>query len=181
MAEQIPIPFRLKKFPLYKGMLVHFTVYVGEDGIPDFKVVHENNRRICMRDNLCALCGQGLLTPMVFIGGTKSVENRLFVDGPMHQECAEYATKVCPFLKIETWTHTDRKPRHEGKDSGVFSTFNELAPGRPRMAMYYTNGYRLVRVNDSNNIYYQALAPLKVDWDAMPQPKEEPDGKDKTS
>lgn len=170
MKDTIPIPDRLKKFPLYQGMLVHFTVWVGDDGVPDFKVVQENNRRLCMVESLCALCGQTLLSPMVFIGGAGSMESRVFVDGPMHEECASYAVKVCPYLMIETWQHTPRKSRVEtGPGVKVFE-YEEVPIGRPRMGVFYTTGYSLVRERADGPIYYRANEPIKIDWDAMPQP-----------
>jgi hypothetical protein len=166
--DSIEIPERLKKFPLYKGMLVHFTVFVGDDGIPDFKVVHENHRRECMEKSLCAICGETLTTPMVFIGGEGTIERGLFIDGPMDEACALYATKVCPYLRLETWEHTPRPPRHLGQKDAVFTEFSSVPIGRPRMGMYYTDGYRIVRTG--YDLIYLASPPFYVRWDTMPQP-----------
>src|SRR5437868_4997258 len=92
------IPERLSKFPFYKGYLVHYTVYIGDDNVPDFRTTDEAKRRKCMENEWCFLCGQPLTKPMIFIGGPISVMNRVFHDGPMHDECAKYAVKVCPYL-----------------------------------------------------------------------------------
>ena len=168
--ENVPIPDRLKGFSLYKGMLVHFTVFVGDDGLPDFKVVHEANRLKCMREKLCAICGQPLENPMVFIGGERSIKSSVFLDGPMHEECALYSTKVCPYLKIETWAHTSREPRHKGQPGIIFKTYDLVPISRPRMGLYYTDGYEIVDMQ--GGLYYHAAMPFYVTWDAMPQPQE---------
>lgn len=96
----IEIPQRLKKFPLWMGkFVIHYTVFV-KDGIPDFKCMHEVRRIDAFNRNLCHLCGERMLnTLFAFIGGPKCVKYRAFVDGPMHPDCAEYACKVCPFLR----------------------------------------------------------------------------------
>lgn len=167
--KEVEIPDRLKGFPFYKGMLIHFTVFVGDDGIPDFIVVNENNRLKCMEGRLCALCGQKLEREIVFIGGDKSIKDSLFLDGPMHHECALYATKVCPYLKIETWQHTNREARHKDQPGIVMMNIPEVAAGRPRMGWYVTDGYEVVKIN--GRLFYHAAEPFYVKWDIMPQPK----------
>jgi hypothetical protein len=52
----------------------------------------------CLRDKLCAICGRRLGEYCYFIGGPLSKKNRLFVDPAMHKHCAEFASKVCPFV-----------------------------------------------------------------------------------
>lgn len=96
----IPIPERMKKFPLWKGIYpIHYTVWV-KDGVPDFKMMHEARRMDAFGRNLCHLCGERMLnTLFAFIGGPNCVKYHAFVDGPMHPECAEWACSICPFLK----------------------------------------------------------------------------------
>ncbi len=170
--EDVTIPDRLKDFPFYRGKyLVHYTVYVGEaDGIPDFKVVHEENRRKCLKENLCHLCGQGLTRLMVLIGGPKSVENRMFMDGPMHEECAKYAAQVCPYLAMTEHGHSKAPPKHRNDPGIQIVTHEEVTAGRPnKMALYYTNGYDYGWVEQMQAVLVRAWAPLKIDWDFMPQ------------
>ena len=166
----VPIPERLKAFPLYKGFLVHFTVWVGDNGVPDFRVVHEANRRRCMEEEWCSLCGQPLEKPLVFIGGPLCVEKRLFVDGPMHEDCALYAARTCPFLADPAYQDRplDSSIAHALKDGAEAIDVAAAAPGRPaRMALVYVNRYRLIL--DQPVIYFQIGPPLKVDWDTMPK------------
>jgi hypothetical protein len=173
--EDVPIPDRLKGFPLFRGkFLVHYTVYVGADGQPDFKVVHEANRIKALEERLCHLCGKPLGKLMVLIGGPLSVQNRMFMDGPMDPECAEYAAKVCPYLANPNHGHSNAAPKHSKEDDTTIIVHEDIPKGRPaRMAMYYTNGYDPVRVPQMDNaILIQAWAPIKIDWDFMPKGEE---------
>jgi hypothetical protein len=52
----------------------------------------------CVREKLCMVCGTKLDKKFWFIGGHKTAVNRLVIDPAMHEECARYSLKVCPFL-----------------------------------------------------------------------------------
>ncbi len=52
----------------------------------------------CVREKLCMICGRKLSNKKWFIGGWRTAVNRLVVDPAMHEECARYSMKVCPFL-----------------------------------------------------------------------------------
>lgn len=55
------IPECLKKFPLWKDRFpIHFTVWVDEEGVPNFKVMHERRREEAFVKNLCHICGDSL-------------------------------------------------------------------------------------------------------------------------
>ena len=43
-----------------------------------------------------------------FIGGPLSKKNRLFVDPAMHKQCAEFASKVCPFVSGQRQEYSTR-------------------------------------------------------------------------
>jgi hypothetical protein len=173
----IPIPERMKKFPLYRGYVVHYTVFVGEDKIPDFKVVHQAHRTEALNKNLCHLCGQRMMPPFAFIGGPKCMKHRRFVDGPMHLECATYAAKVCPYLATPNHGHSKVAPRHT--ESAIVTTFgsktgtiSRAVPtseiGRPdRMALALADTYRTIK--ERGETFIQAGEWLSVDWDIMPK------------
>ena len=162
------IPDRLKGFPIYQGNLVHYTVFVGADGVPDFKLIHEAHRLECMREHLCNLCGQGLEEVIAFVGGDKCEQSRLFADGPMHDECARYAILVCPFLNNPGHGHAKEgleRSKKKHKDALVMEN-QAVAPGRPRMALFHTTGYSVVRYMGA--LYYHAEPFTKVDYGALP-------------
>lgn len=167
--KNIPIPLRLQSFPLYRGMLVHFTVFVNDDSVPDFRIVHEENRRKCMKDGLCALCGQELEVLLVFFGGPLCERNRYFIDGPMHEDCARYAIQVCPYLAMSTWEHSTRELPKPPEGTAI-RDLDMVQNSRPRMAMFYTDGYKIISYQ--GNLLYAAEPFSKVDWDAMPQPEQ---------
>lgn len=52
----------------------------------------------CVREKLCMICGRKLDNKKWFIGGQRTAVNRLVVDPAMHERCARYSLKVCPFL-----------------------------------------------------------------------------------
>jgi len=97
----IPIPERMKALPLdRRGYPVPVTVYTDADGEAHFSINVEHKRALCMRDDLCPICGGMLLRGRWFVGGPASAfhERGAYVDPPMHDECAHYALKVCPWL-----------------------------------------------------------------------------------
>ncbi len=89
---------RLAKRPQWHGFPVPFFATERIDGTWDFKVISERNRARCAQEHLCWVCGEGLLTPIVFLGGPESTKMRLYTDGPMHPECADDALALCPFM-----------------------------------------------------------------------------------
>src|SRR5262245_29072659 len=57
--RNVPIPEALKRFPLYHGFPVHFTVLVDKKtGVPDFRSMNETRRVECFRKNWCHLSGE---------------------------------------------------------------------------------------------------------------------------
>ncbi len=105
--ESIPMPTGvslLKKddrgFPI-----PYFAAYI--DGKPDFRVIDPDHHRRCIDYKLCGICGYHFGgKPAAFVGGPKSIESHLFLDAPLHEECATYALRVCPYLAAPTFrTH----------------------------------------------------------------------------
>jgi len=50
-----------------------------------------------LRDRLCGICGRSLGYWIAFVGGGLCLTNRLYLC-PLHEDCARYAMRVCPFL-----------------------------------------------------------------------------------
>lgn len=163
----VPIPERLRRFPLWKGkFLIHFTVHVNRDGTPDFKAVHSVNRAQALAKNWCHLCGQRMEPPYAFIGGPLCHTNRVFIDGPMHEECARYACKVCPYLANPNGDHSDKPPNLD--DHHIAVTHEMAAPGRPaKMGLFFADSYQSIRSPDG--VVIKAGPWLRVDWTAMPE------------
>lgn len=98
------IPARLKDRPLFRGMPVPFTTFVGEGGVPDFKITDITKWFACvnLRDPLCSICGQALEHWAWYIGGPQQLKDQVYFDPAMHEECARYAAATCPFIAFGT-------------------------------------------------------------------------------
>lgn len=159
------IPDRMKKFPLFHGFPVHYTVFIGDDGIPDFKVVHEVRRIEALNKNLCALCGERMSAPYAFIGGPQCMNHHHFIDGPMHVECATYAAVTCPYLSSVNHGHS-KKPAKS--DTPTVTEYKNVQFGRPDcMGLALTNSYKVVKLQGKTQV--KAGAWISIDWDIMPK------------
>lgn len=167
------MPAKLRQRPKFKGMPIPFTTFVMPDGTPDFKVVDEYNRLLCIERRRCGLCGQDLKfgKPMVFIGGNQSCESGMFIDPAMHEECAKYAAKVCPYLAV-TQKHSERE------SPNAMAEYAGATADRPAgMGIYYCNGYQAIASGDA--IYIRAHQATKIDYDTIPVAPERSDGRPK--
>jgi hypothetical protein len=91
------IPDFLSHLSTFNGYPVPFVqMYI--DGRPDFRVIDPERSDECVNDKLCAICGRGLGEYCYFIGGQLCKQKHLFLDAPMHEQCAEFASKTCPFV-----------------------------------------------------------------------------------
>jgi hypothetical protein len=100
-SREVEIPMYLQQRPKdARGYVIPYLVMIRPDGTPDFRVTDMDKWLDCYQRKACALCGVEMMGHYVyFIGGPLSVEGSLlFTDPPMHESCARYALKVCPFL-----------------------------------------------------------------------------------
>lgn len=132
---QTPMPDRIAKLPRdTRGYPIPYFVPIV-DGVPDFKYLDERKQKLCIRYRRCAICGEQIDGEVAFIGGPKTVENRVCSDPGMHEDCARYAIAVCPFMARPT-----------AKRSGRYHDDSVRPPGaideRPeRTALYITRAY----------------------------------------
>jgi hypothetical protein len=101
----VPLPFRMRGLPRdHRGYPIFFaispTMRPPEGARVDFRVLNVEHHLYAHRNRLCAICGRTMGPKLWLIGGPMCVLNRVFGDGPMHEECARYAMKVCPYLTI---------------------------------------------------------------------------------
>lgn len=166
------MPVKLRQRPRYHGLPVPYTTLV-KDGVPDFRVVDEYARIVCLRKELCGLCGQpfGKKEMHVFIGGEKSCTGGNFLDPSMHEQCALYAATVCPYL-------TGVQPHKDAASPNAESEYSLVTAERPaRMGLYYCWGFTIqeVMVNLETTEYYIKAGPaIKVDWDTIAPPRGRP-------
>lgn len=138
------VPPMLQARPVYKGMIVPYSVFVGDDGVPDFKVIDHARLVTIVTRRLCGMCGRSLGREVVFIGGEQSVENRVFIDPPMHEQCARYAVGICPFLRGDIRRLRDVPAHVDGATHLLVCTSVSLE--RPAiMALLFTKRFSVLR------------------------------------
>lgn len=77
------------------------------------------------------------------VGGATAIQHGLFVDIPMHVDCAEYAIKVCPFLAAPKFAYSRGKEEIEGVNVTVAASMSTQRPlifglGITRSRPFYT-------------------------------------------
>jgi hypothetical protein len=83
-----------------RGYPTPVIVMMTDDGKPIYAANDESLRQRMIAEDRCHICGLGLLRGRWYIGGALSTcaEHGLILDGGMHDQCAHYALKVCPYL-----------------------------------------------------------------------------------
>lgn len=100
-AKDVPIPHYMADLPRdHRGWPITFTSVKLPDGRYDFTTSDLEKWLYVVVERRCALCGKkhDPLAPLWWVGGPLTLMNRYFFDPPMHEECARYALKVCPYL-----------------------------------------------------------------------------------
>jgi hypothetical protein len=179
MPNMPPIPDRMKRFPLWKGMFpIFYTVARTPEGKPEFRKVSRARQIEAERKGLCHLCGQTLWTPFWFICYDQEVKIGRSKDGPMHKECAEYACKACPFLSQPGYVGHD--PREASKNNPLVLAYldkhpqMDAPPVRPaRMALCSASRYK----SDLTDRYpvFSVVEWDTMDWDILTFSPEKPD------
>lgn len=103
-----PIPPRLAKRPRDKrGYPIPYSAYIDSKGNPQFTVNDIPRGRLISRNDLCPLCGEPNTRGRWFVGGSLPAYHKdgLYIDAPMHNDCAHYALMVCPFIAVPSYAH----------------------------------------------------------------------------
>src|ERR1700676_4577802 len=90
-------PWFLSHLERYGEYPVPFIVKWVE-GKPDFRVVDMDKWDRCVKERLCSICGNRLGEISYIVGGPVTGESYHFFDPPMHQGCAEFSSRVCPYV-----------------------------------------------------------------------------------
>lgn len=101
------IPNFLTHLPMFSGFPVFYTV-MWNGNKPDFRVVDHSKVERCVHNQLCGICGNRMFEWGYFIGGPNSRESLLFKDPAMHLLCAEFSTKICPYLTGQRVEYSER-------------------------------------------------------------------------
>ena len=142
-----------------RGYPIPHTVH-WIDGKPDFRVIDPDKWIEAARECLCGICGKKIESKIAFVGGPRSIENRLFVDLGMHKECAEYALQVCPFMAAPKFGYLECK----GLKKGELAVISAASNTRPtKFGLGLTSGYGVGRLV-SGDIVIQATPFESVEW-----------------
>jgi hypothetical protein len=133
----VPIPVRMRNLRRdHRGYPWPFLM-------TDESIVTMDGRKQerCVREKLCMVCGSKLDKKYWAIGGRQTAVNRLLVDPLMHEECARYSLKVCPFLANQDMKY--RKKHDPGTTMKV-----GVAPDRHDTSLLMrTSGFKPILVN----------------------------------
>jgi hypothetical protein len=107
--------------------------------MPDSIVTMDPRKQLrCVREKLCMVCGLRLDNRKWFIGGWRTAVNRAVVDPAMHERCARYSLKVCPFL-----ANSEMKYRKRYEEGAMLVAGS--SDGRPpTQCLFSTTGSRAI-------------------------------------
>lgn len=145
----VQIPPRLQRRPVFRGVPVPYTVFIRDDGRPEFRVLDTDHWRQAAARRLCGLCGEPQDHWIWFIGGEKCLKSwpgkmhqtGVFADLGMHEECARYAAKVCPFL---SGAHTDYKGTLPRKGGAPVLVLDGGMTRPDRLGLFRTRDYKVL-------------------------------------
>lgn len=153
------IPDRLEDRPRHGRFPIPFVTYIDPKGVPDFKV-HDNRRRQeCADRRLCQLCGHSLEGEvLVFVGQEGSIERGVFGEPPMHEDCMEFAWRVCPWLAGREWSG---RWRNHAEELTILPK-----PGKGKLGIWVCTSYEVVPDDEgSGSVKWVPSEPIQaIEW-----------------
>lgn len=114
----VPVPPKMRLLPRdRRGYPIPWIVQRDLTGRPFFIVNDTEKTTACGRRKVCGICGRKLERDAWMIGGPGSAfhEQGMFLDPPMHYECAAYALKVCPYIGARYTGRLEEALSRQGK------------------------------------------------------------------
>jgi hypothetical protein len=171
LAVEVPKSLRTRpKDP--RGYPIPWIVYVEPSGKPQFTINDPSKVEDCIRKRLCGLCGKRIVGSFWFIGGMRCFthEHGAFIDPPMHEHCARYAIRVCPFLGAPSYGKRidDKKLSRDAPTDGglrVLVKDTTMPDDRPELfGLGSTLAYSLVRPSSLQLYFVVPLWELVEQW-----------------
>jgi hypothetical protein len=145
------VPPRLARRPRdSRGLPVPFSA-------PTFAALDGELQIRCGRERLCGLCGERLDYWIAFLSGPKGAASRASADPPMHEECAEAATWLCPHIAMPGVKRSAKLAKDP--DTSVPLGWTEEKP--TEWVMSITRGFRL-EIDRSGAPVFRYDAPKRV-------------------
>jgi hypothetical protein len=156
-AVTIPMPDRIAELAR-NGAGVPIPYFVARvDGRPDFRVADRRKFHLCLRANLCWLCGQRLGRYKSFAIGPMCVVNRISSEPPSHRDCSIYALQACPFL-----TRPNAVRREAGKPEGVTHAGTMILTNPGVCALWVCETFTVFQAGDGQLV--ELGEPSEVTW-----------------
>ncbi len=150
-----------------RGFPIPFIVMRDKTGFAHFNINDSRRVETALAKRLCSICGKRLEKLVWFVGGTLcfTSDRAAFLDPPMHQECAEFALAVCPFLAAPRYTRSIGQRRVNRELMPGNMALNNVAYNGPMRPEWFAMGgcFAFKRVRpDRANIGHSIFVPL--DW-----------------
>ena len=158
--KDVPIPPDLQDNDRdRRGLPIPYVVYRDVNGAPHFSV---NNTAVVdevLEKRLCGLCGKPLTPGQIWlVGGPGSsfLDDGMYIDPFLHEDCGRYAVQVCPFLAVKSYARVEGRTLKAGDiHDDLYLHDNQIAPPRPPFfALTRTAGFSLVDPADGSGQKY---------------------------
>jgi len=106
---------------------------------------------------LCAICGRTLGEFCWFIGGKGCKEGHVFLDAPVHEQCAVFASKTCPFVSGQRKEYSNRP-----LDTSKVRTEKWASAKPAKMFLFKTRTKKVENARDGESLLLQAGPWSKV-------------------
>lgn len=114
MPDVPPIPAACEHRPTIGGLVRPWINIELADGGLDFRGQHRTRAEQSITQQLCQVCGKKLRRPIVLLGEAHNLHRLMFVEPPLHPECAVYTSRACPMVAGRMTHHPARQTLSEG-------------------------------------------------------------------
>lgn len=167
---ETPIPKSMRTLERdARGYPIPFIVMRDKSGKPQFTINDFRMVEKCRSKRLCAICGKRLDGKYWFVGGSRCFihEHGAFVDPPLHEECARYALRVCPFLAAPSYAKRidDRLLKAKDRPDGVaIATVAHMLPEQPERFGLGLSRFFSIIDTDQQGLLYKVPRWDYVEW-----------------
>lgn len=150
--------------PHHEGRPIPFTTFRSDDGVPDWGVTAQERWHHCIQNRLCGMCGEPLGYWIAFVGSDQAVRLRLFFDAPMHEACARYVLRECPYFAGTQHSadilSSDRLAREN--DTAEIVEIDEPPRDKVKIGLYITRDYKTVY--SRGRLFIKPAPARSVEW-----------------
>jgi hypothetical protein len=107
MKLELKIPKRMREMQRdHRGYPVPYVIMRDKTGRPHFTINDQGRQLKCLAQKRCQICGKKLERTFWFVGGPQAAfhEHGGYTDSMMHEECLEYALRICPYLAMRKYS-----------------------------------------------------------------------------